>query len=38
MIEKMYGVVSVGYIDLEYSNIVEELFGYKLILGYEFYW
>ena len=36
-IEKMYGVVSAGYTDLEYSNTVEESFGYKLILGHEFH-
>ncbi len=36
-IEKMYGVVSAGYTDLEYSNTEEEAFGYKLILGHEFH-
>lgn len=36
-IEKMYGVISAGYSDLEYRNTAEEAFSYKLILGHQFH-
>lgn len=36
-IEKMYGVVGVGFTDAEYSETVEETVSYKLVLGHQFH-
>lgn len=36
-IEKMYGVVSTGYSDVEFNERAEESFGYKILLGHQFH-
>jgi len=36
-IERMYGVVSTGYSDTEFSQRAEESFGYKILLGHQFH-
>ena len=36
-IERMYGVVSTGYSDVEFNQRAEESFGYKILLGHQFH-
>ncbi|OFI34278.1 hypothetical protein BFC17_21025 [Alteromonas lipolytica] len=36
-IERMYGVVSTGYSDVEFNQREEESFGYKILLGHQFH-
>lgn len=36
-IERMYGVIGVGYSDLEYRTVEDEAFSYKLVLGHQFH-